>query len=405
MQKKLIALAISGALLSAPALAQTSVEIYGTIDMGFTHRGDSYNKGTSSQNAINSGQLDGNRLGFKGVEDLGNGLKALFTLEAGFVADTGDHAVAGSLFNRQAFVGLTGDFGTAIAGRLYAPRYSFLTALDPFADGMLGKYSNVYTLEGFDKRLPSIYVVDQLLNDDYDLFNVNRVDNAVAYVSPTWLGGFNVTAAYSTNAIGGQEGTSDFHPRNSDGNDGDARVFAILPRYTNGPIDLGISYQLIKVKDTTLNTISTYSRDRKISPKATSWSVGGAYDFGVARVSAFYDHNKLDLDIPGDIDNVGDIKMKSWMLGVTVPYGKHTAMLSYNQNKAEFGGDSGTAKQWALGYTYAFSKRTKFYAAYADISNDDGDNDLVRTTDVGDGTVVDANGYQNGFQFGIFHSF
>jgi predicted porin len=399
MQKKLIALAVA-TLASGAAFAQSNVQIYGSVDMGFSHRGDNIVSGVDNKNAIDSGISAGNRLGFKGVEDLGNGLKALFTLEAGFGVDTGESAQGGRLFGRQAFVGLTGDFGTAIAGRLYTPHYTMLSTIDPFAGGTVGQYRNTMGIG--------------LLVDGENVFDPTRVDNAVAYVSPSFSG-FNVTAAYSTNGING--GISQFNPatggfgaavtlpgtgrQEAIGNQGDNRVFAIMPRYTNGPLDLMANY----------HQINLFKNMNAIDDKITNWAVGGTYDFGVAKLAAFYDYNKWDNAtnalnaLNGTSLAKDDLKMKSWMIGVTVPYGKHAVMASYNRSKLELDhGADGSAHQWALGYTYSLSKRTNLYAAYADINNDDGKNDLQRTTSVGDNSNV-GQGYQNGFQLGLKHAF
>src|SRR5574343_864641 len=106
MQKKIIALAIAG-LASTAAFAQTNVTIYGVADVGYAHlRAD----GKKSMNNIDSGLLAGSRIGFKGVEDLGNGLKALFTLEYALAMDTNgsvgqiDSPWSGTA-TRQSFVG------------------------------------------------------------------------------------------------------------------------------------------------------------------------------------------------------------------------------------------------------------------------------------------------------------
>ncbi|MDR0996228.1 MAG: porin, partial [Zoogloeaceae bacterium] len=365
MQKKLIALAVVGALVAAPALAQTNVTIYGSIDMGFSHRGDAYKtnvygdydragKSASSKNAIDSGISAGNRLGIKGTEDLGNGLKALFTLEAGFDADTGEQAQGGRLFGRQAFVGLTSDtLGTVIAGRLYTPHYSFLSAIDPFGAGTVGQYRNVFGTGYRTER------------GGENLFDPTRVDNAVAYVSPSFSG-FNVTAAYSANAIG-QEGSLrkgewDTNPATPDygsGNDGDARVYAVMPRYTNGPLDLAVSWHKISIK----GYHDTRRGDKLTPDDITNWMVGGTYDFGFVKLSAFYDVNKWK-DYGWDAQyEKDDHKLKSWMIGATAPFGKHSVQLSYTQSKLTgIYEKEGKARQWALGYQYAFSQRTNLYA-------------------------------------------
>ncbi|GHT91913.1 porin [Betaproteobacteria bacterium] len=353
MQKKLIALAVA-ALASGAAFAQSNVTIYGNVDVGFSHRGDHQAKGVSGQNAIDSGISDDSYVGFKGVEDLGNGLKALFVLEAAFTADNGSST--GSLFEKQAFLGLTGNFGTAIAGRLVAPRYSLIAATDPFGDGTVGRFHNVFN----DLQFAGVDIVD-----------VDRVNNAVAYVSPSFSG-FNVTAAYATNAVG----TENLE------NSGDARVYTVLPRYTNGPLDIGVAYQQIKVRDTNIKT--------------KQWTVAGSYDLKVVKLGAWYDTDKI---------NALGFKSKAFGLGATVPFGKNAIQVSYNQSKFDGAGfDNDKAKQWALGYTYSLSKRTNFYAAYSDIKNDKKNGVYLRETTVSDANN-DGQGYQNGLQFGLKHSF
>jgi len=380
MQKKLIALAVaSAALASGAALAQTNVQIYGSIDAGFAYRTDHLDSDVGSKKAIDSGISAGNRLGFTGTEDLGNGVKALFVLEAGFRSDDGGHTQNGRLFGRQAFVGLTGGFGTVIAGRLYTPHYSLLSAIDPFKAGTVGQYRNVFT-SGV-----------QYPNEE-NLFDPTRVDNTIAYVTPSW-GGFNVTIAHSTNAIG-QETLE---------NSGDQRVWAVLPRYTNGPIDVGLSYHQIKSKDkgATFAALGT-------SVDIKNWAIGGTYDFGAAKVHAFFDQNKWN-DILGTDETY---KLKSWLLGVTVPFGKHAIQGSYVQSKLSgVTGLEGKARQLAVGYTYALSKRTNLYAAYSTISNKDDRDDNVYTpfgpiaASVGDSTNGALEGYQDGLQFGLRHTF
>ncbi|MDR3353238.1 MAG: porin [Zoogloeaceae bacterium] len=360
MQKKLITLAVA-ALASSTAFAQSNVSVYGSIDVGFSHRGDNVANGIKSKNAIDSGISAGNRLGFKGTEDLGNGVKAVFTVEAGYAADTGEHTQGGRLFGRQAFVGLTGDFGTAIAGRLYAPHYSFLSALDPFKAGMVGMYRNVFA-------------ADVTVGGE-NLFDPTRVDNTVAYVSPN-LSGFSLTAAYSNNAL----------LQENAGNSGDNRVYVLLPRYTNGPIDIGLNIHRIKSKDSSAVNINNYA-------------LGGSYDFRVAKVAAFYDQNKWK-----DYFATNDLKLRSWLLGVTVPFGKHALLASYTQSKLKTNSGNAKARQWALGYTYTLSKRTNIYAAVADITNDKKHGVFQRTASVGDSSNG-GSGYQNGVQFGLKHTF
>jgi len=384
MQKKLIALAV-GALVSGAAFAQSNISVYGTIDMGYTNLGrnkvdSGLDKGKTTH-AINSGQSSTSRLGFSGAEELGLGTKAIFTLEAGYLADDGTHAntIGGGnrLFTEQAFVGLTGGWGTAIAGRLVAPRYAFLSALDPFADGTVGRFGNVYE-----------DIVDPYATAP--IANIDRVDNTIAYVSPS-LGGFNVTAAYATNGLE-TEGI---------GNDGDARVATLLPRYANGPLDVGLAWQQVSFKN-------AYPLTGE-SLKLKQWTLGGSYDLGVVKLSLAYD----DFRTSGLKRPLGQEQdLKSWLIGLSVPFGRNAIQLSYNQSKAkkEGLGADGKARQVALGYTYSLSKRTNVYAAYAALKNDKSNGGYTRTVNLADASnnlsIAPALGYySSGLQLGLKHSF
>jgi len=381
MQKKLIALAVA-ALASGAAFAQTNVTLYGTVDIGFAHRGNSDIKGEKSQFAINSGQAAASKLGFTGVEDLGNGNKALFVLEAGFQGDDGTHGKGGSkLFNEQAFLGLTGGWGTSIAGRLVAPRYGFLSALDPFSDGTVGRFGNVY---------------EDITPLGVAVANVDRVDNAIAYVSPSF-GGFNVTAAYATNGVA---------PENA-GNDHDARVYTLLPRYTNGPLDIGLVWQQVSFKNGATVPTGLLGGVDFDKLKLKQWTLGASYDFGAVKLSAAYDDFKTS-GLGGTLGK--EQRLKSWLIGLSVPFGKSAIQFSYNQSKAktsqlgldvDAGLAEGKARQIALGYTYSLSKRTNVYAAYARIKND---NDRGITLNDATNCYAGA-GYRRGLNLGLKHTF
>jgi predicted porin len=388
MRAKHFSLATVLVAIAAPGLsaAQSNVEFYGSVDVAFSRRGDNTNPKVGSKNSIDSGTASGNRFGFRGTEDLGNGLKASFVLEGGFKADDGTSTQGPRLFGRQASLALSGNFGTVIAGRLYAPRYSLLSSLDPFGDASVGQYGNVL--------------------DDVTFFNtalavadVARADNAVAYASPSW-GGFNLTLAYATNAVA-PEGSSSGPITGQTDNSGDAKTIGIVPRYKNGPLDVGLSWQQIKVDEISANGPSA---------KARQWSVGGSYDFRVVKLAAFYDHYKAELS---SVDN--SETLKSWLIGATVPFGKHAIKVSWVQSKFDDQTDdsAGKARQLALGYNYALSKRTGFFAVYADIKNDDprgkdgGDSNhtVHRHANSADAYNDYGTGYQKGFQVGVKHTF
>ena len=187
MKKSLIALALAGAFASA-AQAQ-SVELYGIVDMGFVQESGgptgtlpSLATPRGTINKLTSGAQSGTRLGFKGTEDLGNNMKALFVLETGIAADKGGFNQNNTAFARQSFVGLQSDMGTLTLGRQYTPYFLTMLVGDPFAAGMAGAAQNML--------MPAANI---------------RMDNAVKYTSPIFGGGFSGEAAYG---FGEQAGTN-----------------------------------------------------------------------------------------------------------------------------------------------------------------------------------------------------
>ncbi|HOI51319.1 MAG TPA: porin, partial [Azonexus sp.] len=134
MQKKIIALAVAG-LASTAAFAQSNVQIYGVVDVGYNRSSSSDTGALKSRNALDSGLQSGSRIGFRGTEDLGNGLKASFVLEYGITADTGA-GLSGPA--RQSFLALSNSYGTVAAGRQYTPQYELVSKVDPFGAGTVG---------------------------------------------------------------------------------------------------------------------------------------------------------------------------------------------------------------------------------------------------------------------------
>jgi predicted porin len=376
MQKKLIALAVAG-LVSAPTFAQSNVTIYGLVDLGYSYRGDNLTRGVDSRNGIDSGQALGSRVGFRGVEDLGNGLKAGFLLEQGLFADTGTGRADGA-FSRQSYLYLSHDnAGTVQLGRVYAPQDSFISGFDPFSGGTVAQVGNIWTLREI------------------------RYNNTIKYISPTFSG-VNVTAAYS-NSIGvNQSGTtapSTDQVNERLGNENDIRGWAISPMYQNGPLKFGASVQQRKTHDPIVGNTDQNKR--------TSWELGGSYDFGVVKLSAMYGQAR---DKDANAVAGAEAKIRQYFLGASVPVFTNGAVLAsygHSKNHADSANDA-AATQWALGYNHFLSKRTNIYAAYSDISNKDGRR--VSGIDQGLGAATgDASyggtGYQRGFQLGVKHTF
>lgn len=168
---KLRHLALSIAL-GLPAIAQAqSVTLYGVVDTGIEYLN---HVGTASNSVVKMANLSGtvpSRWGLRGTEDLGNGLKANFVLESGFAPDSGVSNQGGRLFGRQAWVGLSGNWGQVSLGRQYTMMFWAMLDTD-----ILGP--NAYGSSSLDSYLPNA-----------------RADNAIAYKGK--FGGFTVGATYS----------------------------------------------------------------------------------------------------------------------------------------------------------------------------------------------------------------
>src|SRR5574343_638177 len=215
MQKKIIALAIAG-LASTAAFAQSNVTIYGRMDLGGVYRdGNSGGvNGVEGKYEIASGVGSGSRIGFKGVEDLGNGLKAVFQSEFGIAIDQVSGSSTASWTNRNSYVGLTGGFGTVVGGRLDGVRYGIFNTFDPFAGGTIGNFTQM-------------------------TIQVDRADNAIAYISPNW-NGFGLVLAYSSNTAGAEQKGNRF-PGGAVG--GTGSLHTIMGTYDNGPLSARLDYE------------------------------------------------------------------------------------------------------------------------------------------------------------------
>jgi predicted porin len=371
MQKKLIALAVAG-LVAAPAFAQSNVTIYGRADYGLVTRSgtadglDNAGFDVNGKTEFASGVQAGSRLGFKGAEDLGNGLKAIFEIEYGLKMDEGTTSST-TWGNRHSYVGLTGNFGTVVGGRLDGVRYNIWGKYDPFANGTVGNMTQLTP-------------------------QVDRADNAVAYISPSFSG-LTVTLAYSTNIAGTEGANNNLTGHLLGGNDLDNKLYTVMLSYDNGPLSLTADYEQIK---------TVGFDDNKL------WvaTFGGSYDFGVVKVSALYDIVKSD-------DNnavLGDWDQKTWMVAAKAPIGAaFDVRLAYASTKYDNFNDF-DAKKWGIGADYKLSKRTNFYADYGQIQNDD--NGLTQLSYSGANYGVTGTGLPTaavygtrGFDLGIAHKF
>lgn len=319
MKKSLLALAVLSAVAGA-AQAQSSVTVYGILDMALQHQ-DLGNK-AGSTTALDSGIQSGSRLGFKGSEDLGGGLKANFQLEMGINADTGASA-QGRTFGRQAFVGLSGDFGAVNLGRQYSPLFIAVDSFDPFGTGITSGTAGVGT-SGYGAA-------------HFFVPGNPRIDNSISYSSNS-MSGFAVNAIYGL-------GTE------TPGNTSAGRYMDLSGTYTAGPLFAELVY--------------TDSQNAAGNNSTKSILAAGTYNFGVATAHAAFQTVEDDGAAAVAVDR------QVMSLGVTVPVGAGAFIANYidfsNKNSLIKSAD---ASQIAIGYTHSLSKRTNLYTSLSRTENE-----------------------------------
>ena len=390
MKKTLIALAVLGAAAGV-AHAQSNVTIYGIVDTGFIKK---------SGQDVEMGENVNNRLGFRGVEDLGSGMKATFELERRFNLNDGTLKKSDKDWDGAANVGLKGDsWGAVRLGRVNELTTETIRKFDPFYQYGVGAM-----LEG-NQRSP-------------------RIDNTIRYDSPNWSG-FKFGASYS---LGGNTDKDSADPSiraeedysatdvkdwtyeglKTAGADNDG--YAIMLGYDNGPLAL----------------VGNWSRLAD-SRKSSVWNLGAAYRFGDAKVELVYQQTKdkgwangersnwndntsafgkwvaaeYDENLVGkDGINIDSITEKQWLLGLEWKLGPGRLNASAQWMEVEANGGMHISDKdiykYAIGYTYDLSKRTAIYGnvAYTDYD----DEDVARLYgDTDDGTY--------GVQVGITHKF
>ncbi|MGO4765555.1 porin [Cupriavidus sp. 2KB_3] len=231
MKKSLLTLAI-GSLLAGSAYAQTSVTLYGIVDQSIRFQTNA-DAGNHSQTQLTNGAITNSRWGIKGSEALGNNLKAIFQLENGFDPDTGRANQNGSLFGRQAYVGLSGEFGTVKLGRQYTEGFNFFGDFDPLT---IGNYDN--------NAWP--FFLTQFRNN-----------NVVSYAGS--FAGLNVGASYGFGESAGSMTRSQY--------------WGTRASYDIGPFGFGGVYQ--EVRD-------------PLGNKQQMWGAAGKVGFGAAKVFLGY---------------------------------------------------------------------------------------------------------------------
>jgi predicted porin len=341
MKKSLFAVAVLGSIVSA-AQAQTSITVYGSIDAGLREQDNAGTTagtaGASKLTLSSTGTYYSNRLGFKGVEDLGGGMNAHFLLESGFNSGTAALADSSRFFNRSALVGISGTWGTVDLGRQYSVAFKAVGLYDPF-----------------NYKFPTIIPTSQA-----NVSAGTRFDNDLQYTGILGPVTFRVE-----HALGEVAGSQSAGSANAVGFSYESGPLALATAFTwrkMGPTSVGVAGGSLGVPSTNVVVSSIASgtfEDNK------HWTVGGAYKFGAFRVAAGYADEKQNNSF-GAVDTRiknawfgGSYDFTSAM-GVTAAW--YQTKTTGPRTAVSPSGFDGKKDIFIVGLTYALSKRTNFYA-------------------------------------------
>lgn len=381
MQKKLIALAVAG-LASAGAFAQSNVTIYGVADGSFesvSANGASSGTGYASRTRI---ATNSSLIGFKGTEDLGNGLKAMFQVENQISLDgpssttTNSQSMGNGWNTRDTFVGLSGGFGAVLAGYVSTPQRSTAAKYDlmPGATGsgsslnMIGRVNLGGVTQGALGTTNNFGESTAVGRGQSVTNNVGTIfrSQALAYVTPVF-NGFNGVIAYVPNENRDNTATGTGYKRNQYG-------WNAAANYANGPINVSLAY--LKLNDIgAISAIGGAGAPFSGDQNHTNWLLGASYDLSPStKVSFMYDNfkGKLGLSAGGEVE----VKRNAFYLAGKQSFGANEIVLAYMKNGdnkvsglAGNFGNSG-AQAWSLRLAHNFSKRTQAYAIYTQIKNE-----------------------------------
>ena len=351
MKISILALALLGATAST-AFAQSSVTVFGVLDVNVR----SIKNGSTTIKQLGNNGYSANQLGFRGVEDLGGGLRAIFHIESAISPDVGTATTENGspkFWQRRATVSLAGNFGEVRLGRDLDPSYLNL-ANEAF--GNLGTGSLLNFATGLGSGVTTIV----------------RADNMIAYHAPGGLGGF-----FGSAAVAAGEGVPG------------GKYKAGRVGYAAGPIFVAAAMGV---------TQTATKDDYKLT------NVAASYDLGVAKVFGLYNVQKW-----------GNLEQKLMGLGTHVPVGNFLlrgsvvrvdqsgrTLANINTNITT---DANDASLVALGGVYHLSKRTSLYSTVSRITNK-GTASFSVSGGAGVVPAALASGKKSsGYEFGLRHGF
>ena len=323
MKKSLLVLA-SFCTCAGLASAQSSVTVYGTLDVNGRYV---KNDGSAKRVSLSQDGLNQSQLGFRGIEDLGDGLKAGFVLLSTINPDTG--STNGKFWNRRSTVSLFSNAGEIRLGRDWVPTFWNNALFDAFGASGIGNSFNVWQVQALYATSPAFG-------------NFARADNSIGYFLPGGLGG-----VYGQAMVAASEGASN-----------QGRVVSARVGYAAGPFDIAVAglqqrFDLASAPAVTGITAGS---------KQNTFNVGASYDFGSFKLLSYAVRDSRD-----------NLKETRGSVSGIVRLGQGEIHLAYERSKLtnDIANNSNTVSQFAAGYVYNLSKRTAIYGTAARLSNGD----------------------------------
>ncbi len=357
MNKKLLTAAVAAAMV-APAAMAGDVTIYGVAHVAMSYY-DLETDGGGHSDKVWDLSSHASRLGFKGSEDLGGGLSAIWQMEIQIELADGGSTGAGVLNNqdwgnmRNSFVGLAGGWGTFLAGRHDTPYKISSGSLDLFGDTIAD-----YNGNGADAE-PAFARIGLGFKDV-------RADSAVAYISPN-MNGLTLAAAFVT--AGGTDHTAGVDLSDL------MEAWSVAALYSNGPFFASLAIE--QIDDETADVLG-FAEDK--------WRVGLGYTANGFHIGLVYEEEDGD-DPLGDGLPSTEGDQERWELSGSYTFGNNVVKAMYGSEDRKDATANGNRNQWAIGIDHNFSKRTQAY--------------LVYTSYDSDGAGLDWDGYS----MGLKHSF
>jgi predicted porin len=380
--KKLLIATAALAMVAGTAQAQSSVTVYGLIDAGYTNIGtDTTVRSTGVTTNVtavqtgNSGRLSGTRLGFRGVEDLGSGMKASFTVEFGL--DITEQANGISNGTRLGFVDLSSaKLGSVSLGRQVSSTKfvndSFTAFGNPgFVTGFVtgGGLSTASTTQATGG-----YTVTNNAAAQGAIGNANggeRISNLIRYTTPSLNGLTATVGTYKTNTDSSVTAASIIGDANSKGSDAGVR-------YTSGALALAVGYNKYETTNGATNNTSVDN---------THTTIGASYDLKVAKL--FITNNSRSYETATANSK---IEFKDTVVGVSVPFGQTNLIGSYSDGEDQGATITTDKKGYQLGVVHNMSKRTNVYAVYG-------------SGEAKSSTATNSKVKEEGIAVGVRHSF